>query len=141
MPRSEHVSTGPRRAVLLLALALGVLAMHHVATSLPASAAHSPTQSVMQSNPAAPATDHSATPPADHGDGGDHSGGQHMLASCLAVLAGGVALLLVLLLFGVPAATGGPVARVRDFRMRAGRGPPFAPDTSTRLATLCLLRV
>ncbi|EME21381.1 DUF6153 family protein [Rhodococcus triatomae] len=144
MPRSEHVSTGPRRAVLLLAVILGVLAMHHVATSLPAPAAHrsaQSAQSAMQPDPAASATDHAPTPPAGHGEGGGHADDQHMLAACLAVLGGGVALLLVLLLFGVPVATVGLAARVRDIRLRAGRGPPFASRTSTRLATLCLLRV
>lgn len=133
MPGSLAARSGPPRAVLLLAVILGVLAMHHVATAVPAAAQPHPAAHVEVALPAADA------PLPDH-DGG-HGGGQHMLAACLAVLTTGAALLLTLLLFGVVTDPGGGPDRRRPAPVRVGRGPPFPRPTSRRLAALCLLRV
>ncbi|MFD4291983.1 DUF6153 family protein [Rhodococcus sp. NPDC058532] len=129
MARTSMLGTGPRRAVLLLAVVLGLLAMHHVAASAPAHAA-----------PAA-AVEHDGDRSPDRDGGGGHSGGQHMLATCLAVLTAGIALLVALTLFGVVTDPGGGRDRRRIVPARFDRGPPFAAPTSVRLASLCLLRV
>lgn len=130
MARIHPTSSRPRRAVLLLAVILGILAMHHVAATAPAALA-APVAVV----------EHAAAAAGDHGDTGGHTGEQHMLAACLAVLTAGVALLLVLILFGVVTDAGAPRDRRRAAAMRFDRGPPFARPTSERLAALCLLRV
>lgn len=126
-------SAAPRRAVLLLAMILGVLAMHHVATTVTsAPMTHTAVAVADQLDPAAP--------PA-HGDSGGHDGGQHMLAACPAVLTAGVALLVVLWLFGTLVGPGAVGGRSHSIGVRHGRGPPFAPPTANRLARLCILRV
>ncbi|MFF0815463.1 DUF6153 family protein [Rhodococcus sp. NPDC003318] len=132
MSRPITTRTGAHRAVLLLAVILGVLAMHHVATTTTAAA-----------TPAAAhvTTDHPGAGMPDHDGTGGHSDGQHMLATCLAVLSSGVALLVVLMLFGVITDPGTRPDRRRVVPAGFGRGPPFARPTSTRLAALCLLRV
>lgn len=139
MTRDIQSSTGPRRAVLLLAVILGILAMHHVATAMPVSS-HDSTPGI-----AAAAVVEGVTDPAmpDHEGGGGHGGDQHMFAACLAVVSAGVVLVLALLLFGTFPGTGTGTGddRRRVIPVRSGRGPPFARPTSTRLATLCLLRV
>jgi hypothetical protein len=137
MTRDIQSSTGPRRAVLLLAMILGILAMHHVATAMPVSS-HDSAPGI-----AAAAVVDAVTDPAmpDHEGGGGHGGDQHMFAACLAVVSAGVVLVLVLLLFGTFTGTGIGGDRRRVIPVRSGRGPPFARPTSTRLATLCLLRV
>ncbi|MGW0044617.1 DUF6153 family protein [Rhodococcus sp. NPDC003348] len=138
MSRTITTRTGPLRAVLLLAVILGVLAMHHVATAA-ATAAPPAVEHVAVASDQVPAGPTADMP--DHGDSGGHSGEQHMLAACLAVLTAGVALLLVLMLFGVVTDSGARRDRRRAVPVRFGRGPPFARPTSERLAALCLLRV
>ncbi|WP_137875326.1 DUF6153 family protein [Rhodococcus sp. Q] len=136
MTRDIQSSTGPRRAVLLLAVILGILAMHHVATAMPVSS-HDSAPGI-----AAAAVVEAVTDPAmpDH-EGGGHGGDQHMFAACLAVVSAGVVLVLALLLFGTFTGTAIGGDRRRVIPVHSGRGPPFARPTSTRLATLCILRV
>ncbi len=129
MARPVTIRPGPRRAVLLLAVILGILAMHHVATVMPhAPAAHAAV--VMDDHPTGPT-----------GDDSSHDSVQHLLAACLAVLTAGVALLLLLIAIGVVADSGTRRAPARPTTVRFDRGPPFARPTSRRLAELCLLRV
>lgn len=133
MVRPATTRTGPQRAILLLAVVLGILAMHHVATAATIPAAPPSAPHTVAAGP--------TTQMPDHGDTDGHSGDQHMLAACTAVLTVGVALLLVLMLFGVATETTSHRDRRRDAVVRSGRGPPFAPPTSVRLAALCVLRV
>lgn len=133
MSRPITTRTGPHRAVLLLAVILGVLAMHHLATAMPAMPAMSQVATTV---------DHETVPtPPDDGGTGGHSGDQHMFGACLAVTTAGVVLLLVLMLIGVSTDSGDGRDRRGDVPVRVGRGPPFAPPTAKRLAALCLLRV
>lgn len=128
--------------LLLGALVLGLLAMHHVLAAAPAaqSVSHAATTHDTPSQdhgavtgPAPAPVQNSETPPG-HGDN------HHVLNPCLAVLAAALLLALALLLFGMPAnLIRVPRRRTRPTRS-SGRGPPFLP-TSVRLASLCVLRV
>jgi len=124
------------RLVALCALALGVLAMHHVTTGTLAdsgsgSASHHGPGLGGDSGPAAPGD------PGDPGHAPDH-GAFHL---CLAVLVAATLTLAIWLLLRTARAQRVRLHRAAGPGGRAGRGPPFARTTSAFLSTLCILRV
>ncbi|MFM1723729.1 MULTISPECIES: DUF6153 family protein [Rhodococcus] len=126
------------RLVALCALALGVLAMHHVTTgtladsaSASGSASHHGPGPGGDSAPAAPGD------PSDPGHAPDH-GAFHL---CLAVLVAATLTLAIWLLLRTARAQRVRLHRAAGPGGRAGRGPPFARTTSAFLSSLCILRV
>lgn len=146
--RVESAGT-PMRWVLLCALALGMLGMHHLTglTHGDPVEGHTAVASALRGDtaprdigPAAVAAPEryyysgpTVTAPSTSGHGTEH----HLLAHlCLAVLAAtGVGLLLILL----PRTPRGPA--ISAHVTVTGDGSPPPPLTSTRLASLCVLRL
>lgn len=132
------------RWLLLCALALAVVAMHHVPAahgsaemaSMTAGLADGPAlaQGGVRAEPeslAVPAAAHATPSAPDHG-------GHHSLHLCLAVLAAIALLALVLLGFRAAAAPG---PRRRPTLRRAARPPPSPPAGRLLLAAHCVLRI
>ncbi|MFC9786189.1 DUF6153 family protein [Rhodococcus sp. NPDC127528] len=121
---------GLARAVLLVAVVLGILAMHHVAASAAPAA-------MSAEHPVAMVADITT---GDHTPAG-HAGDHHMLNACLAILLAGTLLLLTLVLLGLAPDAATRAGVLRRVTAGSGRGPPFARATSNRLALLSILRV
>lgn len=115
-----------QRVLLLFALALGVVAMHHV--GMADAAGGTAIHAMADPGPQA------ATGPGDHDPGGRHE----ILHLCLAVLGAAGALLLTVVLFlGVSWRT------TTFLRTTGSRGPPGRarpPDGRSILTSLCVLR-
>ena len=113
------------RAALLAVLALGVIGMHSTATFTPAAAATSVTAAM------------DGSPAEEHPVHGGQENSHQLLGACLAVLGGGVLLVVALVPTGV-------LFRSAPSRSRgtalAVTMPARAPPTTVRLAVLCVLR-
>ncbi|PTR30197.1 hypothetical protein C8K36_10245 [Rhodococcus sp. OK519] len=119
------------RLVALCALTLGVLAMHHVTTgTLSGSAAAFQHGSGHSDHPTQPVPDDPS-----------HTPGHGAFHLCLAVLVAATLTIAIWLLLRTARAQRIRLRRAAGPGQRAGRGPPFAPTTSTFLSTLCILRV
>lgn len=120
-----------RRILLLFALALGVVAMHHVGM---ANAAGGPASHAMADLAPTAATGSGS---AEHHPG--LPGGLHdVLHLCLAVLCAAGALLLTVVLFLAVSWYATKFSRARGSRGSPGRGRP--PDGRSILTSLCVLR-
>ncbi|MET8849895.1 DUF6153 family protein [Amycolatopsis sp. NPDC004625] len=119
-----------QRVLLLCALALGVVAMHHVgmADAAGGTAIHA------MADPGPPAATGSGSGSGDHDPGGLHD----VLHLCLAVLCAAGALLLTVVLFLGAARCTTKFSRTIGSRGPPGRGRP--PDGRRILTSLCVLR-
>ncbi|MFE3290353.1 DUF6153 family protein [Rhodococcus sp. NPDC059234] len=137
--RPDARRAGLSRAVLLVAVVLGILTMHHVAASA-APAAMSAEHAVAMVADSVSGDHTPAGYSGNHTPTG-HTGDHHMLQACLAILLAGTLLLLTLVLLGLAPATVSRTGMLRRVTAGSVRGPPFARATSNRLALLSILRV
>lgn len=129
------------RLLLLVALVLGVLAMHAVPALRGADpAGDSMSMSAPSGTALADAVPGSAQPAGDQPGHGLGSDMHHVLAACLAILGAGVLLVAAVAVFLALRRQADGTARVRVVATVVAVAPRPPPAHAVRLAQLCVLR-